>query len=297
MAFNAAYQPILTDTGVLAIACVDASVAAASVGLIKSAGFSIETTSKDIKAGFPAKLVEPVIASTAAKATLEMSELGGPCKALLVEIAASLNTGVIPKKDVQLEVFRPAGANLLVDFTGAAMLQEFSLNFANDINSCGLQFEALVPNGSAMTDVVAFSAGSLATIANTNLISKDNISIGFPAIGAHTSISSASVSLTTSYKRVETGFPSVLRDLVPIEHAVTLEFVSDDFTLANLNELLAVGGPQSVVLSCGLYDGTAIVITLPAAQLQAAPTNISQTEWASQTKRFVATGTTLITIA
>ncbi len=65
----------------------------------------------------------------------------------------------------------------------------------------------------------------------------------------------------------------------------------------SLNESFAIGSSVPVTFTAALYDGTAIVITIPAARLvPAGGPNISQTDFATITKKFIATGNTLLTI-
>jgi hypothetical protein len=303
MAFDSIFQPILQDTGKLAISCCKAEVDSIAMGIFKEASFNVDGELKERKGGYPQRLLSSVLDKVTATASVTFQEPGGQLKTILTGIINSLNTGVVPTHDVLLEVYRPVAENITIGMTGAALLQEFTLNFANDFNEVALNFEQLFTVNQVLTDVIAFSTlGQVTTSAQSPIVSADNISIGLPLIkvggvslGA---IQSASLKLSTVYKRVETGLPRKLTRIVPLEHTVTLEVASEEFFTGSLYESLALGASAVVSFSAALYDGTAIVLTMPEAYLvPAGGPNISQTDFATINKKFIATGSTLLTIA
>lgn len=297
MAFNRAYQPILSSTGLLAISCADVLIDGSSLGVVEDVNFTVTPTLKDINFGYPERLYSNELNSINAQVSMSLLELGGPCKTLLSSIASSLNTGVVPEQDLTLEVFKPQGNNVNIDMVGTALLQEFDLSFSNEFNLCKMKFEQLVPNGGAISDQITFTEGSAASNSPSKMIDKGNISIGVPLAGLYTASQGVRLNLATTYKRIEVGYPRTLHQLIPHLHSVTLEVDSEEFTTASLGELFSVSAPTSITVEAGLFDGSVITITIPAAILVPAAVNVPNNEWATITKKFVATGNTLLTIA
>lgn len=302
MSFDSAFQPILTNVGNLALSCVRVDVDAASVGWFSEANFAVEGEVRGIKTGYPLRVTEMALQSMGARASVNFQELGGPFKSILSGIISSLNTGIVPTHDLLLEVFRPRAENITINMQGAAVLQQFDLNFGDDFNAVNLEFEQLVGQGQTLDGLVTFSTlGEITNASTTPLLSKDNVSIGKPlvkvdgvSLGA---VQGVSLSLSTEYRRVLAGYPNTLMALTPLEHNVTLTVESEEFTEASLDELLLLGATKSVSFSAALYDGTAIVITLPEARLTPDGINLPSDDFSTIKKKFIATGATLLTIA
>ena len=303
MSFNRASQPLTQDTGKLAISCCKVLVDAASVGAFSEAKFTMDGETRDITAGYPLRPVQQVLDSQSAKATAVLEELGGAAKALLTTMITSLNTGVVPTHDVQLEVFRPLAENILIDMTGAALLQKFDLDFSYDFNSLGLEFEQIVPSANALSDVVAFSTAAQVTYAaESPMLDTGDLSLGLPlvTVGGVTigAVKTVKLSLVTEYRRYESGFPRTLFKLTPLSHSVVLDIEAEELSSGVLDEDFALGSAAAVALAIALYDGTTITLTIPEAVLSpSGGPNIDQKDFATKAKRFTATGLTLLTIA
>jgi len=302
--FNRGSQPITQDTGKLAISCCKVLVDGVSVGAFKGITFDLDGETRDISTGYPLRPLKQVLDSQSAKASVDCEELGGAAKGLLAAIISSLNTSIVPTKNVQLEVFRPLSENILINMTGAALLQEFTLNLSNDFNSVDFAFEQLVATGQTLSSVVSFSlADGVTNASGSPMLDTGDLSIGLPRVsvgGSVGAVKKVSLSLTTEYKRYEAGYPKTLFKLTPLSHSVVLEVELEELSTGLLAEdlltVLGTAGPVSI--SVALYDGTTIVLTLPQAVLSpAGGPNISQDDWGTKTKRFTATGTTLLTIA
>jgi hypothetical protein len=305
MAFDRAAQPITQDTGKLAISCHRVLVNGSSVGAFNSAQFDLDGETRDISAGYPLRPIQQVLDSQSAMARVSLEELGGAAKGLLASIISSLNTSIVPTRSLELWVFRPVAEDIIITMTNAAMLQEFDLSFGNDFNALGLSFEQLVPAGNSLSDVLAFSTDGVVTNASGSpMLDTGDLAIGLPlvtvggvSVGA---IQAANLKLSTTYKRYESGYPKNLFKLTPLSHSVVLEIEAEEISSGLLAEDLPIslGAPASVQLSVALFDGTSITITLPQAVLSpSGGPNISQDDWATKSKRFTATGTTLLTIA
>lgn len=303
MSFDSAFQPILQDVGRLAISCIRVDIDGSPAGLFSSAEFNIDGDVRGVKTGYPLRTTEMSLDAVGATAKVAFQELGGPAKTLLTGIINSLNTGVVPTHDLLLEVFRPVAENITLSMAGAALKQEFNLSFGNDFNEMQLSFEQLVSPGTVLTDAVTFATlGQVTYGASSALLDKGDISIGLPQIKVNGvtigAIQSASLKLTTEYRRVEAGYPRTLMALTPLEHSVELEIESEEFYQASLDESFAIGASTPVTFSAALYDGTALVITLPEAMLvPSGGPGISQNDFATVSKKFIATGSTLLTIA
>ena len=304
MSFNRGSQPITQDTGKLAISCCKVLVDGASVGAFKGITFDLDGETRDISAGYPLRPITQVLDSQSAKASVDCEELGGAAKTLLTAIIGSLNTSVVPTKNVQLEVFRPLSENILIDMTGAALLQEFELSFSYDFNSVNFTFEQIVPTGQPLSSRVGFSiAGVVTNASGSPMLDTGDLSLGLPLVSAGGSVGavqSVRLVLTTEYKRYEAGYPRTLFKLTPLSHKVVLEVeleeLSDSLLAEDLLGILGTATPVSI--SVALYDGTAILLTLPEAVLSpAGGPSISQDDWGTKTRRFTATGATLLTIA
>ena len=303
--FNRAAQPITRNTGDLAISCYSLLVGGASIGAFSEVNFNLDGTTRDISAGYPLRPITQLLDSQSALATVNLEELGGAAKTLLASIAASLNTSVPPTRDVQLEVFRPLAENILINMTGAALLQEFDLSFSNDFNSLGLTFEQIVPTAKVLSEVLSFSLGGGVTYASGSpMLDTGDLSIGLPLVtvgGASVgAVKRVTLKLATEYKRYEAGFPKTVFQLKPLSHSVVFEVEAEEITPGLLDEDLptVLGAAVPVVLYAALFDGTSIQITLPAAVLSpVGGLNVTQDDWASKTKKFTATGATLLTIA
>ena len=303
MAFDSAFQPILTSIGKLALSCIEAKIDGSSIGWFSSAEFNIDGDIRGIKTGYPLRTTEMTLDAVNATAVISAQELGGPVKSILTGIIDSLNTGVVPTHNISLEVFRPVAENIVMSMTGAALLQEFNLNFSNDFNEIELSFEQLVPAGTDLASHVAFTTlGEVTYGATTPLLDKGNISVGLPRVDVNGTtlgaVQSVRLKLSTSYRRVETGYPRALMELTPLDHDVEIEIACEEFFEASLNESFAIGTVTPITFSAALFDGTAIVITLPEARLvPAGGPSVSQDDFATITKKFIATGATLLSIA
>lgn len=303
MSFDTALQPILSDTGKLALSCIRVDVDASPVGIFSSAEFNLDGEVRGIKTGYPLRTTQLALDALSASAIVNFQEIGGAAKTLLSGIATSLNTGVLPTHDVLLEVFRPVAENITLSLTGAALKQEFTLNFGNDFNEMQLGFEQLVAAGTTLDAHVSFATlGQITYGATTPLVDKGDISMGLPQIKVSGvslgAIQGAALKLTTSYRRVETGYPRTLLELTPLEHNLELVIDCEEFFEASLDEAITIGTAVPVTFTAALYDGTALVITLPEAILvpDGGP-RLSQDNFATITKKFIATGATLMTVA
>jgi hypothetical protein len=302
MSFDRDIQPILQNTGNLALSCSEVQIDGGSIGWFTEAAFEVTGDLREVKTGYPLRTTQIDLDTLGATAKVTGEELGGPVKTILAGIINSLNTSVVPTHNLDLEVFRPRATNIQISMTNAALLQQFDLNFSNDFNSVTFDFEQIVPPGVLFDTVVNFAPiGGVTFGAGTPQLDKGNASIGLPMISINGSsigaIQSASLSLATEYRRLEAGQPKTLFALTPLEHTVILEVASEEFTDAALEALLTLGGSSVVAFTAALYDGTSVVITLPAAQLVPAGTNLAKDEWSTITKKFIATGATLLTIA
>ena len=189
--------------------------------------------------------------------------------------------------------------------TQAALQQVFSLSFSNDFNSLGLTFEQIVPTPQRLNDVLSFTTAVPVTNASGSpMLDTGDLSLGLPLVtisGASVgAVKNVTLDLTTEYRRAEAGFPKTLFQLLPLSHSVVLEVEVEEISSTLLAEDLpfVLGAVVPVVISVALYDGTSIQITLPEAVLSpAGGINVTQDDWASKTKKFTATGATLLTIA
>lgn len=296
MAFNRAFQSILSDTGSLALGCYKASIDSSSIGDVVEASFQIASTQEHLKVGYPLTIHSSKITGLTAVASLTCFELGA-IQPLLSTIADSLHTGVVPIVDLSLEVFKPVGKDISVSFSGAALLQEFNLEFnKTDFNSATFTFEQLSTTNVADN----ISVGEAPTVENkvtSQLLSVDNISIGLPKVGGFTALGSASLNLSTEYERLEVGYPLTLRSLTPLEHEVTLEITAEEFTTTNIGSAFSQGAAADLAVQVALYDGSSITFTIKNAILAPGTTgNLSQKNWSTLTKKFIGTGPVLLTI-
>jgi len=297
MSFSSVFQPILQDTGLLALGCYKATVNSASVGDVESAGFVIQGNTRKLESGYPKKVRELFLDSMQVTASLTCLELGA-AKSLLATIAASLGTGTVPKVNLGLHIFKPAGNDLIVSFTDIALLQQLSLDFKNDYNTVQFNFEQMLGTSTDLDDKIAVTSGSGNAYTPSELISSGNISIGFAKAGSFTAVQGVKLNVSTEYTRLEVGYPKQLKSLLPISHSVELEVNSEEFTGSAIDEAFSFGSKADIAVNVGLYNGTAVTFTLKDAILdQGVSTNIAQKDFSTLTKKFIATGDVLLTVA
>ena len=130
MAFNQAYQAIIGEIGHLALGACGITIGSTAMGHFNDAGFSIDSTNKIVKSGYPQRPICSMVESITARAYVSLDELGSPAvKGLLTDIINSLSANSAPPtRDVSMEVFRPVGSNVIVNFNDAALLQQFELS-------------------------------------------------------------------------------------------------------------------------------------------------------------------------
>ena len=296
MAFNPAFQPILQDAGVLALGCQKVNINSSSVGGVEDAGFSITGNRLDLKTGYPLTLHSTSLKSMAAVASATCTEFDA-CVGLLSSIIGSLSTGVVPTVDLDLIIFKPRGKDLTVSFSDVYAKQEFSLDFKNDINTVTFNFEQATAT-SLEDKITVQEAATVETSFTSPFLSVNNVSIGFSKVGTFHAVQGVSLNLVTEYERLEVGYPALLRKLTPLSHAVTLEVVSEVFTDTAIQEVFTPGTASDLLLQIGLYDGTAITITVKGAIMaQDLTAGINGQDWSTLTKKFIGTGPTLLTIS
>ncbi len=298
MSFSSTFQPILQDTGLLALGCHRAEIGGSSVGWLSEATFEASGTVKEILCGFPEKVVEVEAESLTTKASITVQELGGAGRSLLQAIASSLATGVVPQRNLALQVFRPRARDILINLNGAALLQEFSFSFGQDFNSFKFSFEQVVGESSLDNQVSFTEAATLEHSAPSSMLEPGNVSIGFPLVGSNFAVQGVNLNLQTEYHRVKKGYPRELRELIPLKHTLTLEVQSEEFSTSALAAGLSLGNPSSISVRVGLFDGTAVIMTIHGAVLlPGGPTSLGQKQFSTLTKKFIATGNTLLSIS
>ena len=296
MTFNPAFQPILQDAGVLALGCQKVVIDSNSIGGVENAGFNITSVKEILKTGYPLTVHSTALKSMAATASVTCLEFGA-CKDLLTAIIGSLSTGVVPTVDLDLTVFKPRGKDLIVSFADVYVKQEFTLKFSNEFNTVDFLFEQAT--STVLEDKVTVAeAATEDTSFDSPFLSIDNMSVGFAKAGTFHAVQGVSLKLVTEYERLEVGYPQVLRKLTPLSHAVTLEIVSEIFTDTAITEVFTAGTVADLALQIGLYDGTAITITVKGAIMaQDLTAGIDRENWSTLTKSFIGTGPTLLTIS
>ncbi len=297
MSFSSTFQPILQDTGILALGCYKAAIGGASVGNVESAGFVIQGNTRKLESGYPKKVKELFLDSMQVTASLTCMELGA-AKSLLTTIANSLGTGVVPTVNLDLFVFKPVNNDLIVSFTDIALLQQLSLDFKNDYNTVQFNFEQMLGTATDLDDKITVTSGSNNTYTPSELLSSGNISIGFAKADSFTAVQGVSLNISTEYSRLEIGYPKQLKSLTPLSHSVELEINSEEFTDTAISEAFSFGAKADLDVKVGLYDGTAVTFTLKEAILDTGVSaSIAQKDFSTLTKKFIATGDVLLTVA
>ena len=282
-------QPILLDVGHLALGCCGVVIDSVLAGSFNNISLQIDSSKYDVKTGFPSRVRAVQLMTMQAKAEIELEELGGLVRELITEIVNSLGTLTVPVKDVDLEIFRPRGPNILAGLRGY-LHQSFSLNFTDEFSNIPFTFEAF----GAAEDLVTFNELSQTTFSARPWTKEvGNISIGKPkitingvSIGA---IQGAELTLTTEYKRVETGYPATLKHLIPTAHYVDCVVASEEFNNTSLSELLSVGETVQLTYEVPLV-GSDIPFRLRIPECKQLPGNLSlkQQDFSAIEKRFFA---------
>ena len=285
---NRGLQPLLLNVGHLALGCCGVVVDGTLAGSFNNIGLSINSTKYDVKAGYPSCVVDTTLLSLSAIAEVELEELGGLVRQLISDIVNSLGTLSVPIKAIDLEIFRPRGSNILASLSGH-LHQSFRLNFLDEFSSIPFTFEAIGQAESIVTfqelNQVTYSAKPWTKDIGNISIGKPKISINGQSIGA---IQGAELTLTTEYKRIETGYPATLKQLIPVVHYVDCVVASEEFQDSSLAELLFISDNLELAYEVPLIGDASFGLKIPSCKQIPGNLSLKQNDFSAIEKRFCA---------
>lgn len=252
-----------------------AKILGVDMGQLRSASINIDAQLKDLKAGWPQVYIAPLFESYTAKATI-VSQEAGTAIAVLGMIAASLGTGECPSGACSFNVFGPTDSiNVSMD---GYLLQEATLNLSSsELATVTVNVEGRVAPGDDPSTVVSITGGG--TGAGSLSAEEDLKSVGGLILGigdsGFSNAKSATLTISTQYKRIEAGYPKTLLAMYPMDHTVTLEVETMDL-------LASGGGGGSVSLS---FSGH--TLELPNAIRLPSGVNSSRGDWATTVHKFM----------
>ena len=267
-----AYQPTTIDPNRLLIGVASVDIDGADLGAMTNASVEVTSVTKERYAGYPANRMETIVEAVSAVVSVTAEEIGSPTVlALLANLFRDLNSEIAQQYVVTM--FAPfAGDGNLQLAANAKMMPELSIGWHDDWNSLSFRFECLGTNVQTLLNKSMINGPRKpATITDPKYlgIGIPQIQVGGASIGA---LQGIDLKLTGSTRKVETGYPKVVKDIIYENSKFELGIAAEETALPALPDV-------SVKLIQALVDDKYLAIEFPHCAILEDLTHSAQNDW------------------